>query len=77
MTDEGTLGTQAWLDAYHGTDEFTSVVMPRSGAVQGVVNLDFPGTQDYETMGIFFGIYIQAILHKMIKLIFVDICRGR
>lgn len=58
VTDEGTLGTQAWLDAYHGTtDEFDSVVMPRSGAVQGVVNLDFPGTQDYETMGIFFGVY--------------------
>lgn len=58
VTDEGTLGTQAWLDAYHGTtDEFASVVMPRSGAVQGVVNLDFPGTQDYETMGIFFGEY--------------------
>ncbi|KAF1799968.1 Gaa1-like protein [Mucor lusitanicus] len=55
VTDEGTLGTQAWLDAYHGTtDEFGSVVMPRSGAVQGVVNLDFPGIQDYETMGIFF-----------------------
>jgi hypothetical protein len=29
--------------------------MPRSGAVQGVVNLDFPGIQNYETLGIFFG----------------------
>ncbi|CEP13311.1 hypothetical protein [Parasitella parasitica] len=54
VTDEGREGTQAWLDAYHGTDAFESVVMPRSGAVQGVVNLDFPGTQDYETLGIFF-----------------------
>jgi hypothetical protein len=36
--------------------------MPRSGAVQGVVNLDFPGTQDYETMGIFFGIYTFAFV---------------
>lgn len=36
-------------------DEFSSVVMPRSGTVQGVVNLDFPGTQDYETLGVFFG----------------------
>ncbi|KAG1085899.1 hypothetical protein G6F42_021204 [Rhizopus arrhizus] len=62
VTDEGTLGTQAWLDAYHGTtDEFDSVVMPRSGAVQGVVNLDFPGTQDYETMGIFFGVYDKGV----------------
>lgn len=77
MTDEGTLGTQAWLDAYHGTDEFASVVMPRSGAVQGVVNLDFPGTQDYETMGIFFGIYIGYFAQDEEKLIFVDICRGR
>lgn len=57
ITDQGTSGTQAWLDAYHGMslkDEYSSVVMPRSGAVQGVVNLDFPGTQDYESMGIFF-----------------------
>lgn len=36
-------------------DEFSSIVMPRSGAVQGVVNLDFPGTQNYESLGIFFG----------------------
>ena len=76
ITDQGTSGTQAWLDAYHGIvtsgkpekqgcychtnisiDDFSSVVMPRSGAVQGVVNLDFPGTQDYETLGIFFGKY--------------------
>ncbi|KAI8969002.1 Gaa1-like protein [Mycotypha africana] len=59
IADEGIHGTQAWLDAYHGTvqnDEFSSIVMPRSGAVQGVVHLDFPGTQDYETLGIFFGI---------------------
>lgn len=73
------VGTQAWIDAYHGTDKtgkcyimlqddsnamyltgerkesFSSLVMPRSGAIQGVVNLDFPGTQDYESLGIFFG----------------------
>ncbi|GAA5811384.1 hypothetical protein MFLAVUS_004819 [Mucor flavus] len=57
VTDHETSGTQAWLDAYHGmttSDEFSSIVMPRSGAVQGVVNLDFPGTQNYETLGIFF-----------------------
>ncbi|KAG2203760.1 hypothetical protein INT47_012693, partial [Mucor saturninus] len=57
VTDHGNSGTQAWLDAYHGTtphDELSSVVMPRSGAVQGVVNLDFPGIQDYETLGVFF-----------------------
>ncbi|KAI9487195.1 MAG: Gaa1-like protein [Benjaminiella poitrasii] len=57
VTDDGQAGTQAWLDSYHGivqNDEFSSVVMPRSGAVQGVVNLDFPGTQDYQSLGIFF-----------------------
>ncbi|KAG1142805.1 hypothetical protein G6F37_007347 [Rhizopus arrhizus] len=35
-------------------DEFSAIVMPRSGTIQGAVNLDFPGTQDYETLGIFF-----------------------
>ncbi|KAI8876384.1 Gaa1-domain-containing protein [Backusella circina FSU 941] len=57
VTDHGKLGTQVWLDAYHGMDQhdaFSSVVMPRSGAIQGVVNLDFPGVQDYERLGIFF-----------------------
>ncbi|KAG1309507.1 hypothetical protein G6F62_000715 [Rhizopus arrhizus] len=57
VTDQGKTGTQAWLDAYHGMedgDEFSAIVMPRSGTIQGAVNLDFPGTQDYETLGIFF-----------------------
>ncbi|KAJ8655462.1 hypothetical protein O0I10_008956 [Lichtheimia ornata] len=56
VTDKEMAGAQAWVDAYHGTgdqDGF-SVVMPRSGAIQGVVNLDFPGTHDYESLGIFF-----------------------
>ncbi|ORE06410.1 hypothetical protein BCV72DRAFT_250068 [Rhizopus microsporus var. microsporus] len=57
ITDQGKVGTQAWLNAYHGIDkkdEISAIVMPRSGAIQGVINLDFPGTQDYETLGIFF-----------------------
>ncbi|KAI7871251.1 Gaa1-like protein [Spinellus fusiger] len=62
VTDNGLVGTQAWLDAYHGivqsqgnnTTGFSSIVMPRSGAIQGVVNLDFPGTHDYARLGIFF-----------------------
>ncbi|KAI8391330.1 Gaa1-like protein [Radiomyces spectabilis] len=60
VTDQGMTGTQAWLDAYHGIDQAdnamssSSVVMPRSGAIQGVLNLDFPGTNDYETLGVFF-----------------------
>jgi glycosylphosphatidylinositol transamidase len=43
-------------------DEFSAIVMPRSGTIQGAVNLDFPGTQDYETLGIFFGILKNAKL---------------
>ncbi|KAI8997337.1 Gaa1-like protein [Pilobolus umbonatus] len=57
ITDQGLAGTQAWIDAYRGinrNDEFSSVVMPRSGVIQGVINLDFPGTQDYESLGIYF-----------------------
>ncbi|KAI9493887.1 Gaa1-like protein [Zychaea mexicana] len=56
VTDKGMVGTRSWVDAYHGTGpaSFSSLVMPRSGAIQGVVNLDFPGTQDYENLGIFF-----------------------
>ncbi|KAI8384158.1 Gaa1-like protein [Blakeslea trispora] len=54
VADHGKLGTQSWLDAYHGSEQGKFVVMPRSGAVQGVINLDFPGTQDYESLGIFF-----------------------
>ncbi|KAI9024469.1 Gaa1-like protein [Phycomyces nitens] len=62
VTDKGLSGTQAWLDAYHGITQskeidkagFSSVVMPRSGAVQGALNLDFPGTNDYESLGLFF-----------------------
>ncbi|KAG1174609.1 hypothetical protein G6F70_006567 [Rhizopus microsporus] len=57
ITDQGKVGTQAWLNAYHGIDEkdeISAIVMPRSGAIQGVINLDFPGTQDYEALGIFF-----------------------
>ncbi|KAI9266635.1 Gaa1-like protein [Phascolomyces articulosus] len=56
VTDKGMAGTQSWVDAYHGTGQpnYSFLVMPRSGAIQGVVNLDFPGTQDYESLGIFF-----------------------
>ena len=57
VTDKGMAGTQSWVDAYHGTGQpnYSFLVMPRSGAIQAVVNLDFPGTQDYESLGIFFG----------------------
>ncbi|KAI7859114.1 Gaa1-like protein [Circinella umbellata] len=56
VTDKGMAGTQSWVDAYHGTGQpnHSFLVMPRSGAIQAVVNLDFPGTQDYESLGIFF-----------------------
>ncbi|ORX47956.1 Gaa1-domain-containing protein [Hesseltinella vesiculosa] len=57
VTDQADAGTQAWLEAYHGIEQertLSSLVMPRSGAIQGVVNLDFPGTNDYERLGLYF-----------------------
>ncbi|CAO3620863.1 unnamed protein product [Cunninghamella echinulata] len=59
VTDKGNVGTQAWLEAYHGIEQkgqatLSSLGMPRSGAIQGVVNLDFPGVNDYESLGVFF-----------------------
>ncbi|CAO3627736.1 unnamed protein product [Cunninghamella blakesleeana] len=59
VTDKGNVGTQAWLEAYHGIEQkgqttVSSLSMPRSGAIQGVVNLDFPGVNDYESLGVFF-----------------------
>ncbi|RUS22965.1 Gaa1-like protein [Endogone sp. FLAS-F59071] len=55
VTDDGVAGTQAWLDAYHGEQGSPlSPVMPRAGAIQAGVNLDFSGTGEYESVGIFF-----------------------
>ncbi|CAO3592080.1 unnamed protein product [Absidia cylindrospora] len=59
VTDQGNAGTQAWLEAYHGIEKkgqatLSSLSMPRSGAIQGVINLDFPGVNDYESLGLFF-----------------------
>lgn len=52
-----------------------SVVMPRSGAIQGVVNLDFPGIHDYESLGIFFGMFF---IPTMREDVFIDFySRGR
>lgn len=49
-----------------------SVVMPRSGAIQGVVNLDFPGIHDYESLGIFFGMFFIPTIDKMSLLTFIQ-----
>ncbi|KAI8337887.1 Gaa1-like protein, partial [Chlamydoabsidia padenii] len=59
VTDHANIGTQAWLEAYHGIEQhgqatLSSLTMPRSGAIQGVINLDFPGTHDYASLGLFF-----------------------
>ncbi|KAI8079719.1 Gaa1-like protein, partial [Halteromyces radiatus] len=59
VTDHENVGTQAWLEAYHGIEQkgqetLSSLAMPRSGAIQGVVNLDFPGVNDYASLGLFF-----------------------
>lgn len=67
VTDKGNVGTQAWLEAYHGIEQkgqttLSSLGMPRSGAIQGVVNLDFPGVNDYESLGVFFGINIYTCI---------------
>lgn len=29
--------------------------MPRSGAIQAAINMDFPGTREYESLSIYFG----------------------
>jgi hypothetical protein len=29
--------------------------MPRSGAIQAALNMDFPGTREYESLAIYFG----------------------
>jgi hypothetical protein len=29
--------------------------MPRSGAIQAAINMDFPGTREYESLAIYFG----------------------
>ncbi|RUP51808.1 Gaa1-like protein [Jimgerdemannia flammicorona] len=55
VTDDGLAGTQAWLDVYHGEQgSHMYPVMPRAGAIQAAVNLDFPGTSEYDSLGIFF-----------------------
>ncbi|GES81320.1 GPI transamidase component Gaa1 [Rhizophagus clarus] len=57
ITDGGEVGVQAWLESYH--DHPRSVISStplflRSGAIQAAINLDFPSTNDYKALGIFF-----------------------
>ncbi|KAI8580554.1 hypothetical protein K450DRAFT_236175 [Umbelopsis ramanniana AG] len=57
ITDESVRGMQAWLNAYHGVDfgsNYSSDIMPRSGAIQAAINMDFPGTREYESLAIYF-----------------------
>jgi hypothetical protein len=34
--------------------------MPRTGAIQAAINMDFPGTREYESLAIYFGQYIDV-----------------
>ncbi|KAG0245355.1 Gaa1-like protein [Mortierella sp. GBAus27b] len=59
VTDGEAEGLQAWLRAYHGIQgssksRFDETLHVRSGAIQAALNLDFPGTGDYNALGIFF-----------------------
>ncbi|CAG8434789.1 11747_t:CDS:10 [Ambispora gerdemannii] len=57
ITDGGEAGVQAWLEAYHDnprSDILSSPLFLRSGAIQAAVNLDLPGTKDYQVLGIFY-----------------------
>ncbi|KAG0272077.1 Glycosyl phosphatidyl inositol protein transamidase complex subunit [Linnemannia exigua] len=59
VSDGEAEGLQAWLKAYHGNEEHTherseETLKVRSGAIQAALNLDFPGTGDYNALGIFF-----------------------
>ncbi|KAF8984952.1 Glycosyl phosphatidyl inositol protein transamidase complex subunit [Entomortierella lignicola] len=59
VSDGDAEGLQAWLKAYHGNEENTEkyseeTLHVRSGAIQAALNLDFPGTGDYNALGIFF-----------------------
>ncbi|CAG8450657.1 11126_t:CDS:10 [Ambispora leptoticha] len=57
ITDGGEAGVQAWLEAYHDnprSDIMSSPLFLRSGAIQAAVNLDLPGTKDYQVLGIFY-----------------------
>ncbi|CAG8502830.1 1062_t:CDS:10 [Rhizophagus irregularis] len=57
ITDGGEAGVQAWLESYHDHPRSAISSTPlflRSGAIQAAINLDFPSTNDYKALGIFF-----------------------
>ncbi|KAF9913016.1 Glycosyl phosphatidyl inositol protein transamidase complex subunit [Linnemannia zychae] len=59
VSDGEAEGLQAWLKAYHGNEEHTherseEALKVRSGAIQAALNIDFPGSGDYNALGIFF-----------------------
>ncbi|KAL1919069.1 uncharacterized protein VTP21DRAFT_2450 [Calcarisporiella thermophila] len=47
-------GVQHWLEQYHGLSSDESPSLLRSGAIQAAVNLDFPESDDFGALGIFF-----------------------
>ncbi|ORY05097.1 Gaa1-domain-containing protein [Basidiobolus meristosporus CBS 931.73] len=76
IADKNTAGIQAWLDAYHGVPKHDDEqIFVRSGAIQGALNLDFPGTGSYSSLGIFFeGLNGQLPNLDLINTV-VQICR--
>ncbi|KAK9767689.1 Glycosyl phosphatidyl inositol protein transamidase complex subunit [Basidiobolus ranarum] len=76
IADKNTAGIQAWLDAYHGVPKHDNEqIFVRSGAIQGALNLDFPGTESYSSLGIFFeGLNGQLPNLDLINTV-VELCR--
>ncbi|KAI8611971.1 Gaa1-like protein [Chytriomyces sp. MP71] len=63
FSDGGLVGSRAWLDAYHGFEDFhpnvkVSPIMHHGGVIEEAMNLEFSGTQSsYESLGI----YVQGL----------------
>ncbi|KAJ3227029.1 Glycosyl phosphatidyl inositol protein transamidase complex subunit [Chytriomyces hyalinus] len=63
FSDGGLIGTRAWLEAYHGFDDFhpdvkVSPIVYHGGVIEEALNVEFPGTHArYDTIGI----YVQGL----------------
>ncbi|RIA93902.1 Gaa1-like protein [Glomus cerebriforme] len=79
ITDGGEAGVQAWLESYHDhprSDISSAPLLLRSGAIQAAINLDFPSTNDYKALGIFFeGVNGQLPNLDLINTV-IRVCRG-
>lgn len=41
--------------------------MPRSGVIQAAINMDFPGTREYESLAILFGKILELNSYGIVK----------